>query len=402
MTATEITRRVNALGSAWEQFKSVNERRIEEIERKGAADPLTLDHLGRIDTAMHNYKSRLDRMETALSRPGFSGYETKELTDPAMREYKEAFCNYLRKGVEGDLPNLEKKALSIASDPDGGYLVSPQLSDKIIHKVFETSPMRMLASVDVISSDAMELIEDTDEAFAGWTTETNPISTDTNTPKVGKKMIPVHELYAQPKATQKLIDDAAVDIESWLAEKIADVFARKENAAFINGDGIGKPRGILTYAAGTAWGQIEQINSAGGSNFINGDSLLNAYYALKEDYAQKATFLMNRASVQKVRLIKEALTGQYIWSPGLAAGAPDTLLGVPVVQAADMPDPTTNNLSIAVGDFARAYQIVDRTGIRILRDPFTNKPFVNFYTTKRVGGDVVNFEAIKLLKMTTA
>jgi HK97 family phage major capsid protein len=271
------------------------------------------------------------------------------------------------------------------------------MSANIVKIVNEASPMRALASVETISTDALELIQDYDAAGSGWTTETGAVS-DSTTPQIGKSSIPVHELYAQPKATQKLVDDSAVDIEAWVAEKVAESFLTKENAAFISGDGSGKPKGILSYAAGTSWGQIQQVNS-GTSAVVTADGLIKLFFALKEDYAQRATFLMNRSVVQAVRLLKETTTDQYLWQPGLAAGAPDTLMGVPVKQATDMPVAAANSLSVAVGDFARAYQIVDRIGIRVLRDPFTEKPFVKFYTTKRVGGDVVNFEALKLLKL---
>lgn len=396
MTLSEVSKRVNALGSAWEQFKAVNDRRLKEIERRGSADPLTEDYLSKINYALDNYKERLMRVETAMSRPGLA-VSGMERNDTVLSEHKAAFCQYLRKGAESDLIHLEQKALSVGSDPDGGYLVTPSISENIVRTVFETSPLRKIASVEVISSDSLEIIEDKDEADAGWTTETGTRS-DTDAPQIAKKTIPVHELYAQPKATQKLIDDASIDIEAWLAEKLADVFSRKENTAFINGDGVGKPRGILTYDAGTSWGEIEQIHS-GVSATITADGIIKLYYALKEDYATRSTFLMNRASVQAVRLLKESTTDQYLWQPGLAAGAPDTLLGVPVIQAADMPTPNTDTLSVAFGDFSQAYQIVDRTGIRVLRDPFTDKPFIKFYTTKRVGGDVTNFEAIKLLKL---
>jgi len=173
--------------------------------------------------------------------------------------------------------------------------------------------------------------------------------------------------------------------------------SKKENTAFVSGDGVGKPRGILTYTAGTSWGEIEQVAS-GSAGAVTADKIIELYYALKEDYATNASFLMNRATVEDVRQLKDT-TNQYLWNPGLAVGVPDTLMGVPVYQAADMPVPAADSLSIAVGDFKAAYQIVDRAGIRVLRDPFTDKPFVKFYSTKRVGGDVVNFEAVKLMKL---
>ncbi len=397
MSMTEIATRVHSLGNAWEQFKSVNDRRLNEIERKGAADPLTLEQLNNINTVIGNYKERLDRVETAMVRPHLGGGSV--MSDPLQAEHKQAFCNYIRKGVEGDLPKLEAKALSVGSDADGGYLVTSAMSERIIQTVKETSPMRKLAKVETISTDSLELIEDTADFAAGWTTETGTVSV-TDTPQLGKKTITTHELYAQPSATTKLIDDASIDIEAWLAEKLADIFSRKENTAFISGDGSGKPKGILSYTAGTSWGQIEQLGTGAGAALIAADDIVELYYKLKEDYATRATFLMNRSVAQLVRLLKETTTGQYLWQPGLAAGAPDTLMGVPAMQAADMPVAALNNIVMAVGDFQSAYQIVDRSGIRILRDPFTNKPFVNFYSTKRVGGEVVNSEAIKLLKAT--
>jgi HK97 family phage major capsid protein len=174
--------------------------------------------------------------------------------------------------------------------------------------------------------------------------------------------------------------------------------ARLEAAAFIGGNGTSQPKGILTYAAGTSFGQIQQVNS-GTSAVVTADSLVQLYFSLKDDYARNATFLMHRTTVQAVRLLKEATTNQYLWQPGLTAGTPNTLLGVPVVLAADMPVPAASSLSVAVGDFKRGYLIVDRIGIRTLRDPFTAKPFVKFYTTKRVGGEVINTDAIKILKL---
>lgn len=395
MSINEITERVSSLGNAWEQFKNINDARLREIERKGSADSLYDEHLGNISMALDNYKSRLDTIEVAYNRPALGDSLGEKSAIPS--EYGKAFRNYIRKGMEGGLEALQSKALSVGSDPDGGYLVTPTMSAKIVQSIFETSPIRQLASVETISSDSLELIDDHDQAAAGWTSETGAI-TETNTPTFAKRNIPTHELFAQPKATQKLVDDAAIDIESWLSGKIADIFGRKENTAFVSGNGVGQPRGILTYAAGTNWGQIQQIAS-GTSGAVTADAIISLFYSLKDAYSKRANFLMNRTVVQSIRLLKQATTNQYMWQPGLASGAPDTLMGVPVYMAADMPVAAANSLSIAVGDFGAAYQIVDRQGISILRDPFTEKPFVKFYATKRVGGDVVNFEAIKLMKL---
>jgi HK97 family phage major capsid protein len=399
MTIREVTERVNTLGNAWEQFKSVNDARLKEIEKKGNADPLYTEHLERIGNALDRQQRRLDSIETAQARPSMD-FEGKAY-NPDVTEYRNAFCNYMRKGMERGLEDLQVKALSVSGDgSEGGYLVTPQLSERIVQIVRESSPMRELAAIETISTDSLELIEDAGEMTAAWVAE-NAVRSETSAPALGKRVIETHEMFAQPQATQKLIDDASINIEEWAAKKIADRFARLEAQAFIGGSGIGEPTGVLSYASGTSWGQIEQVNTSAAST-ISADDVLNLFYSLKDDYAKNATFLMNRATVQHLRLLKDGTTGQYIWQPGLSLGTPDTLMGVPVALASDMPALADNALSIAVGDFRRGYLIVDREAIRVLRDPYTAKPFVRFYTTKRVGGEVVDFEAIKLLRVTAA
>ncbi len=387
MSINEITDKINEMASGWEQLKVQTDAKLSQIERKGAADPVTLSQIEKLN-------NNIDKLQATVHRPMS---ETKSSNSVGNNEYKKAFCNYLRKGTDYGLSNLEVKYLSAGKDTDGGYLVTPQMSDEIIKSVVDISPMRQICKVTMISGDALEVIEDTEEAFAGWTSETEGRS-ETATPQIGKRVIPVHELYAQPKATQKLVDDASIDIEKWLSEKVVDVFSRKENAAFISGDGEGKPRGILSYEAGKEWGKIEQVLS-GENGSITAEGIINLYYSLKEIYAVKGKFLMSRAAVQAVRMLKDTTNGKYLWQPSLTAGTPDTLLGAEVLQSADMPNVSNGALAIAFGDFSSAYQIVDRQGIRVLRDPFTEKPFVKFYTTKRVGGDIVNFEALKLLKL---
>jgi HK97 family phage major capsid protein len=258
--------------------------------------------------------------------------------------------------------------------------------------------MRQLAAVQSISSSQFEQLKRTTRgATGGWVTETGTRAV-TTTPKLGKLVIPTHEVYAEPHATQMLLDDSAINIEQWLADEIAEEFGFYENTAFINGTGAGQPRGLLTYAAGTADGQIEQVTS-GDANLLTSDGLISLQTALKEPYQVNATWLMNRATVGAIRKLKASGTGDYMWQPGLGQGQPATLLGRPVVMGADMPTVAANALAAAYGDFRRAYKIVDRMGMRVLRDPFTAKPFIKFYSTKRVGGDVTLFEAVKIHKI---
>ena len=395
MSTVEIKTQLDALGRAWEEFKSTNDARVAEISKKGVADALTELKLDRVNDAIDSVKSKLDRIETQ-SAAG-SDIATKE-TSEIQQEYKKAYVNWLRKGVEIS-PALEQKALSVISNPDGGFLVTPEISSKIVKKIYDLSPIRQIASVQTISSDSLDVIVDNGDNTSGWVAETGARSA-TTTPTIGKSNIPVHELYTMPIATQKLLDDASIDLEAWLADKVADQFAREEADAFVNGDGVAQPRGFLTYSAGTTWGTIQQVSSTSGSGgVLAADDIYELVYALQSGYTNGASFVMKRSTLKAVRQLKTTTTLDYIWQPGLQAGQPSSLAGFPVYEATDMPAITTNSLSIAFGNFAAAYQIVDRFGIRTLRDPYANKPYVQFYTTKRVGGDVVNFDAIKLLKM---
>lgn len=380
----------------WEDFKSINDEINKSIEEKGGADPLLKQQLLKINNYLDEQKSRLDLIETSISRP-FAGASVNE--GYQNNEHKLAFKNYLRSGNEQSLSRIEKKSLSGASNQDGGYLITSETSKQISKILDEISPMRRIASNEKISSNSLDIIEDYDKAQSGWTAETSPRE-DTNSPKINKRNIPVFEIYAQPAATQKLIDDAFIDVEKWLAEKLISSFAQLENHAFIHGDGTSCPRGILTYENSKDWGGIEQINSSV-ENKLDADSLFYLYFSLKEQYCQNASFLMNRATIHAIRTLKDPTTGRYLWNPGLANEMTDSLLGLPVYEATDMPTIGKDKLAIALGDFKSAYKVVDRSGIRVLRDPYTYKPFVKFYTTKRVGGDVINFEAIKLLKISS-
>lgn len=420
---------IDALHVGFEEFKKANDERLAQIEKKGSADPVTEAKLAKIEADLEKAQKIADEAVLASKR------STRVVTDERgevidldrkaqdwatlharrrgavvgtfgaadMDAYKAAFDTFLRKGEEV-MGVDERKALSVGTDPDGGYVVNPDLSGRIVLKVFESSPMRAYASMQVISSDALEGLFDLNEASSGWVGETDSRA-ETNTPQLGKWRIPAHELYAKPKATQKLLDDASINMEAWLAAKVSEKFARDEANAFVVGSGVNKPRGFLTYTAGTTLpGTIERFDTGANGAFDaapnGGDVLINALYGLKQQYRANATWFMNRATLKLTRKLKDS-DGAYLWSPGIAAGQPASLLGYPVASFEDMPDPATDSLSIAVGDMREAYQIVDRIGIRTLRDPYSAKPYVEFYTTKRVGGDVVNFEAIKLIEFTS-
>jgi HK97 family phage major capsid protein len=368
----------------WENFKEINDRQAEEISKTGAADPLTALQLKKLN-------QRLDQLEASNLRPNHHHASDQDY------QQKSAFAEYLRYGEVKNLHEFQSKSLSVSAKEDGGYLVTSQLSKKITTLMQENSIIRQLAGIETISTDALDVIEDLGSLGAGWVSETQT-RPDTDTTQFGMRKIMVHELYAQPKATQKLIDDARIDIEKWLCQKLVEVFSAKENDSFINGDGVGKPRGILNYAAGKDWGTIERVKS-GDKALITADSIFKLYYALRENYAAQSAFLLSPSALQEIRMLKDSTSGRYLCAPSLNDKAPATLMGRPVYVSAHLPELAPNSTSVIFADFAAAYKIVDRFGLRIMRDPFTDKPFVKFYATKRVGGDVVNFKAIKLLQI---
>lgn len=413
---------VEKLNRAFEEFKSTNDANLQSrdtvLDAKLAKIEADMDAAQKVADEAVLAAKRASRLVTedstavdldakalhwARGVARSRGIDVREFGNAEMVAYKQAFQAYMRKG-EQIMGAQEAKALSVGSDPDGGFVVNPDMSGRIVNRVFETSPMRAYASVQVISTDALEGLFDLNEASSGWVGETEA-RPETGTPALGKWRIAVHELYAMPTATQKLLDDAEIDMESWLASKVADKFARDEANAFVVGNGVGKPRGFLSYAGGTTLpGTIERIKTGANGAFVaapnGGDALIDALYGLKSPYRVNATWFMNRSTSKLVRKLKDT-DGAYLWAPGIVAGQPATLLGYPVASFEDMPDPATGSLSIAVGDMRAAYQIVDRAGIRTVRDPYSAKPYVQFYTTRRVGGDVVNFEAIKLLEFAT-
>jgi HK97 family phage major capsid protein len=287
---------------------------------------------------------------------------------------------------------------------DGGYLVDPQTSETIKSVLKSTASLRQVASVVNVEATTYDVLIDQTDIGAGWATETGGVS-ETGTPTIERISIPLHELSALPKASQRLLDDSAFDIEGWLASRIADKFARAEAAAFVRGDGVDKPMGFLTHAqvddAVWAWGSVGYVPTGVDGDFGSADNIVEVVYALGAQYRANANFVMNSKTAGKVRKLKDA-DGRFLWSDGLAAGEPARLMGYPVLIAEDMPDADSNGAAIAFGDFDAGYTVAERPDLRILRDPFSAKPNVLFYATKRVGGDVSDFAAIKLLKFSIA
>lgn len=388
----EIDKKIDEIGKAFHDFKKVNDERLAEIEKKGSVDTLVTEQTEKLNARISELENEVKKAKTAQNRKASEEAVMEKAEQKAAQnaEYKEAFKMYIKRGVE-------QKALSVASDPDGGFLVTPEMSAEIVKKIHESSPMRQLASVQPISSDSLEIIQDLEQMGSGWVGET-AARPETTTAQLKKVAIYAHEMYAMPKASQKLLDDAFLNVEAWLAEHIAMELSRVEETAFVAGDGFNKPKGIISYASGTSFDQLERVAS-GASLAISADGLFNLLYALKEPYRANASFMMQRDTVLAVRKLKGS-DNNYLWAPGLAASQPSTLLGRPVYEAADMEaDGSSGNDAVACGDFRKGYQIVDRVGIRTLRDPYSSKPHILFYTTKRTGGGVKDFEAIKLMSI---
>ena len=402
----EMKDAIENLGRTHNEFVKANDKRLDEVEKNGKASAALEEKVAKLSDALDaaveakgKLEERIENNELALQRSAKgTGGEGEEAKTKAMNEYKTAYNGFLRKGDEVGLRELEAKALSVGIDPDGGYTVTPEISAEILRNITETTPMRQLASVISIGTDAYEQPKRTGgTANGGWVGELDARPA-TNGPTRGMLRIPTHEQYAMPEASQKLLDDSNVNIEQWLSDEIREVFGTAENTSFVTGDGVNQPRGILTFDAGTSDGQIEQVVS-GHATLIQADGLINLQDALLEGYQANATWLMNRTTTTDIRQLKDATNEQYLWQPGLQAGEPDTLLGKPIVKGSDMPAIGASALAICYGDFRRAYKIVDRMGIRVLRDPYSSKPLIQFYATKRVGGDVVLHEALKIQKI---
>lgn len=359
-----------------------------------------------IKVKFQKQEERLNMMQKKslnFGRPALSA--SVESTAP----HQKAFDAYLRSGDDDGLRglHLEGKALNSSVAADGGYLVDPQTTETIRNVLHSTASIRQIANVVKVEATSFDVLVDHGEMGSGWASETASLS-ETSTPQIDRISIPLYELAAMPKASQRLLDDVAFDIETWLANRIADKFARAEAQAFINGNGDEKPKGFLTHPAvkndDWVWGKLGYVATGANADFAPtaaADAIVDLVYALEAEYRGGASFVMNSKTAGAVRKMKDA-DGRFLWSDGLAQGEPARLMGYPVLIAEDMPDIAAGAYAVAFGDFAQGYTIAERPDLRVLRDPFSAKPHVLFYASKRVGGDVSDFAAIKLLKFATA
>jgi HK97 family phage major capsid protein len=399
-SSTDINAQYDDLLRAFEAFKETNDDRVAQLEQRMGADVVTTDRLARIEGAMDAHKRNLDEMVLKAQRPmlGSSGARSG-----AGLQHKAAFEGYIRSGETRTLRSLEEKAMSVASSPDGGYTVPPEIEAGINRAVRTLSPIRGIAGVRQISGNVYNKPFMVTGPVTGWVGET-AARPETGSPTLASLAFPTMELYAMPSATQALLDDSAVNIDQWIADEVRIAFADQEGTAFVTGDGVNKPKGFLGYTkvANTSWtwGSTGYLPTGVAGAFpatSSTDKVIDLTFAVKAGYRANGSFVMNRATQGAIRKFKDN-NNNYIWQPPVKAGDAPLLLGYPVAECEDMPTIGTDTYSVAFGDFARGYLIVDRVGVRILRDPYSSKPYVLFYTTKRVGGGIQDFDAIKLLK----
>ncbi len=401
----DIKKTIQDLGEAFEQFKEANEARLKQIEDRGGADPLLKEKVERISADMSRIeaiKSQLETLETEVARGQLPGGTGDGQISVAEREHSEGFMQFMRHGVKDGLRDLEVKAeLSTLSDPDAGFLMPPAIEGAIDKVAGTISAMRSICSTMTIGGDSYEKLVSQGGATYEWVAEKQSRST-TSTPTLAEIAINVKEISAKPRATQKSLDDVRIDLAAWLVSEVSESFDDGEGDSFISGNGVEKPKGINSYSkvanASYAWGKIGFITSGDASLLNDFDAMIDLQDALKGKYQQGANFLMNTGTKTTIRKLKDG-EGNYLLQPGIQQGEPPNILGKPFVIDDNMPDIGAGLFPVAYGNFKRAYLILDRFGIRVLRDPYSAKPYVEFYITKRVGGGITMFEALKMLKI---
>lgn len=408
---------IREMNKAFAELRDTNDARIKALEQGKAADPLDVEKISKINAEITALQKGMDEANKAMAALKIGGGANDNASDtPEAKAHAKAFNTWFRRGdravADNELKDLAVKAkLTTDSDPDGGYVVPEEMSTTIDRVLGTISAMRSLAQVMTISTGTYKKLVNMGGAGYGWVGE-REARPETATPTLKGLDFEVMELYANPAATQQILDDARIDIAQWLADEVATTFAEQEGAAFITGDGHKKPRGILSYTnvanASYEWGKIGYVPTGASAAFLTptssaspADAFINLFYALKQGYRNGAEWLTSDAVMASIRQFKDG-QGNYIWAPPSGTEGVATILGKPVNTDDSMQAVGANAFPVAFANFKRAYLIIDRFGIRVLRDPYTNKPYVHFYTTKRVGGGIQNFEAIKLMKVATS
>jgi len=406
MDPIEIKSLLEQQGKAFEEFKKVNDERLKALAEGKAVSELE-SKLDKVNAELTKLSKDLDEIAKKANRPpaGDGGASQEKA------EHKKAFLDFVRKGVDSGLADLQKKAMNVTTDGDGGYAVPEELDRSVLSLMQNESPMRRVCNVITVGSPDYKKLVNKHGAGSGWVDE-DDARPETGTPALDVVTAVMGEIYANAFATQTVLDDAFFNVEQFIISELSSAFALEEGAAFVTGNGTKKPKGFLAYTQAStddgtrAFGQVQYVATGTSGAFDTAsatvspaDDLITLIHKVKSGLRQGAAFMLNSATLAAIRKWKSYGDGNYIWQPGLQAGQPSQLLGYPVVENEDMPDIGSGTTPIAFGNWKRGYTIVDRIGIRTLRDPYTNKPYVGFYMTKRVGGMLVDSEAIKLLKL---
>lgn len=384
-----------ALGKKFDEFKSVNDKRVDALESEKGKLSGQVEALNGKLSELDSLKSDMEKELLAIKRPGSTDSK-------AVSEHKAAFMQFVRKGKDDGLGELQAKALQTTVDADGGFAVPEELDRTILELLRDQSPMRQVCGQITVSTPDYKKLVNLGGAGSGWVGET-AARPETGTPTLAQIVAVMGEIYANPQATQTSLDDMFFNAEAWLNDEVATQFAEEEGSAFLLGDGTNKPKGLLSYAMALtaddarAFGTLQNVKSGTAGDF-DADDLIKLIYTLKKGYRAGAQWMLPTMTMFKARTFKDS-TGAYIWQPGIQAGEPASLLGYSIAENEDMPAVAADANAVLFGDFKRAYTIVDRIGTRVLRDPYTNKPNVGFYTTKRVGGMLTDSRAVKVLTL---
>ena len=397
MEATEAIKKLNA---EWMQFKAENDRRLKEIETKGSADPLTEEKINKHSAAIGALQAQVDEVDKKAQRIGAAGGGEKT---EAAKAHSKAFGAFIRRGDVKDLAAFELQAsLSVGSDVDGGYAVPEELDRTVGTMERQLSPMEAEVTTITSGAETYEKLLTDGMAASGWVGETDARA-ETNTPTLASFKPSYGEVYAKPKATQKMLDDVFFNAEQWLADEVAQKFAQDIDLAIVSGNGTNKPKGLLAYTlaatadATRAYGTIEKKVSGDAGSF-GGDALIDLVHLLRPGYRAGAKWLMAGTTVAAARKLKDA-ENNYLWAPGLVTGQPSSLLGFNIIEDENVPVMAADANSILFGNFKRAYKFVNVRGVRVLRDPYTAVPYVVFYTTKRIGGGAEDTRAVKVMPL---